>query len=70
MTVVLAVDGMMCEACVGHVTRALRALPGVKSAVVNLPDERAVVDFDASMVGAADMIAAVVEEGYTASVIQ
>ena len=32
----LAVEGMTCASCVGRVERALQAVPGVQSAVVNL----------------------------------
>ncbi|MSQ25828.1 MAG: copper-translocating P-type ATPase [Dehalococcoidia bacterium] len=38
-----AVEGMTCAACVSHVVRALRAVPGVEEASVNLATERALV---------------------------
>ena len=37
-TETLDVQGMSCEACVGHVTRALQGLDGVQSAQVSLAD--------------------------------
>ncbi|MBA4352134.1 MAG: copper-translocating P-type ATPase [Rhodobacter sp.] len=42
-TVVLDVEGMTCASCVGRVERALKAVPGVKTASVNLATERAEV---------------------------
>ena len=42
-TVVLQVDEMSCASCVGRVERALKAVPGVRSASVNLATERATV---------------------------
>ncbi|WP_413717038.1 heavy metal translocating P-type ATPase [Silicimonas sp. MF1-12-2] len=59
----LSIDGMTCASCVGRAERALRAVPGVTSANVNLATEQAMV------VGTADvaaLIAAVAETGYTA----
>ncbi len=59
----LAVDGMTCAGCVGGVERALRAVPGVISADVNLATERAVVTGTAAT---GDLIAAVASKGKTA----
>ncbi len=42
-TVVLDVGGMTCASCVGRVERALKAVPGVTAASVNLAIERAQV---------------------------
>ena len=39
--IVIDVDGMTCASCVGRVERALQAVPGVKTAAVNLATERA-----------------------------
>lgn len=41
--IVMAVGGMTCAACVNRVEKALRALPGVSEANVNLASERATV---------------------------
>ena len=62
----LLIEGMTCASCVGRVERALKAVPGVQSASVNLATERA------SVQGAADpaaLLAAVEKAGYAASVI-
>ena len=41
------IEGMMCQHCVAHVTKALNALPGV-TAEVDLDSKSAVVTGDAS----------------------
>jgi Cu+-exporting ATPase len=42
------IDGMTCASCVGRVEKALKSLPGVASASVNLATERAEVGFQSS----------------------
>ena len=42
-TIELAIGGMTCASCVGRVEKALKAVPGVTEAVVNLATERATV---------------------------
>jgi Cu+-exporting ATPase len=44
----LAVDGMTCASCVARVERALRKVPGVQEAAVNLATEQAVVQLAAA----------------------
>jgi heavy metal translocating P-type ATPase len=59
----LEIEGMTCASCVARVEKALKAVPGVTSAAVNLATERA------SITGSADLAAvtrAVVEAGYEA----
>ena len=59
----LSIDGMSCASCVGRVERALRKVPGVTAASVNLAAARAEVSFaDSPDVAAA--IAAVQQAGY------
>ena len=62
----LVIEGMTCAACVGRVERALRKLPGVLEADVNLATERARVCYVPASVGADALIAAVVDAGYGA----
>jgi len=64
--VVLSVRGMTCASCVGRVEKALRAVPGVNEATVNLASERATVR--AEGVSTASLIRAVEDAGYEASV--
>ncbi|MEZ1562635.1 heavy metal translocating P-type ATPase [Pseudomonas aeruginosa] len=63
-TIELAIGGMTCASCVGRVEKALKAVPGVTEAVVNLAAERATVRGVASV---QDLIAAVDKVGYEAS---
>ena len=58
---------MTCASCVSHVSRALRKVPGVSDALVNLATERASVTHDAE-VSADALIAAVERAGYRAAV--
>ena len=61
----LEIAGMTCAACAGRVERGLRAIPGVRSAAINLATERAHVVAD-DAVSMADLIAAVTKSGYDA----
>ena len=45
--VVLPIEGMSCASCVGRVEKALKAVPGVASANVNLATEKAEITFTA-----------------------
>ncbi len=64
----LDVQAMTCAACVGRVERALRAVPGVLAASVNLASERASVRYLPAMVQADGLVAAIVAAGYGARV--
>ncbi len=59
------ISGMTCASCVARVEKALRAVPGVESASVNLAIERASVRGTAA---AAAILAAVNKAGYEAAV--
>ncbi len=59
---VLDVEGMTCASCVGRVERALKAVPGVQSASVNLAPERAEVT--GAAVDRALLVKAVEDAGY------
>ncbi|WP_248313443.1 heavy metal translocating P-type ATPase [Bosea sp. F3-2] len=60
----LKVTGMTCASCVGRVERALKAVPGVLDATVNLATERASVRFLGGGETGARLAAAVVAAGY------
>ena len=64
----LVVVGMHCAACVGRVEKALKQVPGVQDATVNLLAERAAIRFDARQAKPADLIAAIEESGYDARI--
>jgi Cu+-exporting ATPase len=61
----LAIEGMTCAGCVARVERALRAVPGVTTASVNLVTGRARVEHVAGLDRAA-LVAAVAKAGYAA----
>jgi len=64
--VALSIGGMHCGSCVGRIENALKAVPGVVDASVNLTTETARVSvLDGT--GAADLAAAVKAAGYDAS---
>ena len=60
----LGVTGMTCAACVARVEKALRKLPGVTEASVNLATERASVKYLPASVGVTNFKRAVREAGY------
>ena len=60
----LNIKGMMCNACVGHVTRALIGIPGVEKADVSLAGNTASVTYDPAQVTLEQMTEAVSDEGY------
>ena len=63
----LSIDGMTCASCVSRVEKALKAVPGVKEANVNLATERATITGTANV---AALIAAIDKAGYDAKEIQ
>jgi Cu+-exporting ATPase len=63
----LAIDGMRCAGCVSAVEKALGGVPGVSSASVNFADHTAQVEGNASP---QDLIKAVSDAGYSASIIE
>ncbi|MGE8626874.1 heavy metal translocating P-type ATPase [Achromobacter denitrificans] len=64
-TLELSVAGMTCASCVGRVEKALKAVPGVSNATVNLTTERASITA-AGGVSASALIQAVAKAGYEA----
>ena len=63
----LNVEGMMCEHCVAHVTKALEGVKGVKNVRVSLDEGTAVLDAGL-LVSDKALVAAVEEAGYKATV--
>lgn len=64
-TIELTVTGMTCDHCVNSVTNALKEVPGVTGATVDLEGKSARVEGDS--LDTAKLIAAVEEEGYDAA---
>ncbi len=63
--VLLPVEGMTCASCVGRVEKALKKVPGVESAAVNLATEKARVSLDpTNRPGTDELRAAVEKAGY------
>lgn len=62
----LRLSGMSCASCAQKIEKTLASLPGVTSAAVNFAAEKAVVEYDSSVVRVSDMKAAVQELGYKA----
>lgn len=58
------VEGMSCNHCKQAVEKAVGALAGVKSAEVDLAAKQLTVEFDASVLGIAQIKSAVEEQGY------
>ena len=63
----LNVEGMMCEHCVAHVTKALEGVKGVKNVRVSLDEGTAVVDAGL-LVSDMALVAAVENAGYKATI--
>jgi Cu+-exporting ATPase len=63
------ISGMTCASCVGRVERALKKVPGVVDASVNLATESATVQADAEVTRDA-LFAAVADAGYEANVVE
>ncbi|MBI5256931.1 MAG: copper-translocating P-type ATPase [Burkholderiales bacterium] len=65
-TLDLGIDGMSCASCVGRVEKALRKVPGVLDATVNLATAQAHVRRLAGQADEAQLLAAVQRAGYEA----
>src|SRR5918998_5758011 len=69
-TLDLRIEGMTCASCVGRVEKALKRVPGVLDASVNLATERASVRVLGGPDTVGSLIAAVDRTGYTAKEIR
>ena len=66
--ITVSVEGMTCASCVAHVEGALKDVPGVAEAQVNLATEKARVELDPAQATARDLVEAVDDAGYKAVV--
>lgn len=64
LTLDLPVDGMTCASCAGRVETALKAVPGVRAANVNLATDSAHLDFADGAASLPALISAVEKAGY------
>ena len=62
----LSIGGMTCASCVAHVEKALKSVPGVVAASVNLATERAEAKVLRGAASVQDLIRAVEDDGYEA----
>ncbi|WP_299758300.1 heavy metal translocating P-type ATPase [uncultured Chloroflexus sp.] len=62
--ITLAITGMTCASCSARVEKALRKVPGVLSAEVNLASELGLVRYAPGMVNRAELVKAVEQAGY------
>jgi Cu+-exporting ATPase len=65
----LAISGMTCATCVGRVEAALKRVPGVTRAEVNLASEKASIDGITGVLRPSDLVAAVRQAGYEAELL-
>ena len=63
-TSTLKVQGMTCNHCVMRVAKALKSVPGVQDAQVDLQKAQAVITYDDAKVAPEKLSTAVVEAGY------
>lgn len=65
----LRITGMTCGHCQAKVEKALKAVTGVYTAVIDLPDGEAEVDFNDDSVTTAQLVDAVTKAGYGATLV-
>jgi len=63
-TLTIGVGGMTCASCVARVERALKKVPGVGAANVNLATEKATVSYDAASAEVEALMSAIENAGY------
>ncbi len=63
----LDIEGMTCASCVAHVEKAIKTLPGISSATVNLASEKATVSYDTQSADIQAIIKSISDSGYKAS---
>ncbi len=62
----MAIDGITCAACLTDIEGAMKRLPGVKAARLNLTNHRLTLNWDSSRIDPARMIGALEAVGYRA----
>lgn len=65
-----SIGGMTCAACVNSVEGILRALPGVKRAVVALATSLGEVEYDSTVISKDDIVNAIEDAGFDGSLVQ
>jgi len=62
--ITLSIGGMGCDACCTRIEKALLKLNGIKSASVNLADQKAAVTYDPDKLQLSSIKEAITDEGY------
>ncbi|KAM1319397.1 hypothetical protein ACFX13_004522 [Malus domestica] len=65
-----SIGGMTCAACVNSVEGILKGLPGVKRAVVALATSLGEVEYDPTLISKDDIVNAIEDAGFDASLVQ
>ena len=65
----LRVTGMTCGHCQAKVEKALKSISGVYSAVIDLPNGEAEIDFNDDAVTTDQLVGAVGKAGYAAKLV-
>ncbi len=63
-TLTIGVSGMTCASCVARVERAIKKVPGVDGATVNLATEKATVSYDPAQSPVGTILGAIEDAGY------
>src|SRR5207248_5349001 len=63
-TLTIGVGGMTCASCVSRVERALKKVPGVGRATVNLATEKATVSYESEACEIGSLLDAIEDAGY------
>jgi copper chaperone CopZ len=66
-TIEIATEGEDCDECVRKLRPVLMKINGVQDVIVDLPDERVIVKFDARKTHAPDLHDAILKSGYKPS---
>lgn len=69
-TININISGMTCGGCVKSVTKVLEALNGVEKAEVDLVSAAAKITFDPAKVQTAELVEAIEDAGFDASLFQ
>ena len=63
-TIEIATEGEDCDECVRKLRPVLMKINGVQDVIIDLPDERVIVKFDARKTHAPDLHDAILKSGY------
>ncbi|SUO95423.1 heavy-metal-associated domain-containing protein [Suttonella ornithocola] len=67
MQKIFTIDGMTCNGCANSVKNALESVPGISEVTVNLAEKQVAVVFDEKKISSQDIIDAIEDAGYDAT---